>query len=233
MITITYISKIPFSTKFMETVAVQPDLRLEGQVCFSEDTVAITNKLNPEFIVMDTDELSISDTKEMITQLKETMPKVKVITLVSTTNIGNLFHIIEGGGDSILEKHANVEDEVIRTIRSVQQAHFVMPQILTDVLIERLDEMKHDNYDFFQKRLEASDIELSVKESEVAYYLKSNMRNRDIAEQIGVTEGTVKVHISNIYRKLNIKGRKNVVEYLSIVMSNESEIERRLELSSL
>ncbi|WP_176330353.1 response regulator transcription factor [Oceanobacillus rekensis] len=233
MITITYISKNTFSTQFIENVLMQPDMGLNGQVFFSEDTVAITNKLDPEVILMDSDEIPISNTMEIMTQLKETNPSVKILLLVSTVNNGNLFHFIEAGADSILEKHSTVTDEVIDTIRSVRNAHFAMPQKLIEELIERMVEMKDDNYDFFQKRLTSNGAVLSVKESEVAYYLKQNMRNRDIAKQIGVIEGTVKVHISNIYRKLNIKGRKNVVEYLNRIMSNKNDTERKLEFSSI
>ena len=64
-----------------------------------------------------------------------------------------------------------------------------------------------------------------MKESLVAYFLKKNLRNNEIAERIQLREGTVKVHISQIYKKINIRGRKNVVQYLNKIMSNRVRME--------
>ena len=64
-----------------------------------------------------------------------------------------------------------------------------------------------------------------MKESLVAYFLKKNLRNGEIAECIQLREGTVKVHISQIYKKINIRRRKNVVQYLNKIMSNRVRME--------
>ncbi|MGJ9458097.1 DNA-binding response regulator [Oceanobacillus sp. CF4.6] len=229
MIKLAYISRIPFSITLTQRMEGESGIELMGRIYVTKNTVAITKELDPQVIVMDTDSTPINDTVETIFQIKELIPEVKIITLVNTSEPSNFSHIIEAGGDGIIEKHYNHLAEVMDAIRSVQNAHFAMLQTLHEVLIERLVELKHDNYDFFHKRLAASGVELSVKEAEVAYYLRRNLRNREIAECMGITEGTVKVHISNIYRKLNIKGRKNVVEYLNRIMSNSSSSDRILE----
>ncbi|MFC4025122.1 helix-turn-helix transcriptional regulator [Oceanobacillus longus] len=230
MIKLAYISKVPFSSMLTQRMEGESGIEIMGRIYLTENTIEITKDLNPQVVALDTDSMSINETAQTILHLKEMMPEVKIITLVNTSEPVYCFHIIEAGGDSIIEKHSEIlADDVMDNIQSVQNAHFAMPQTLIGKFIERLDELKHDNYDFFQKRLTAIGAELSVKEAEVAYYLRQNLKNREIAVHLEITEGTVKVHISNIYRKLNIKGRKNVVEYLERVMSNSSGSDRILE----
>ncbi|WP_432806673.1 LuxR C-terminal-related transcriptional regulator [Oceanobacillus profundus] len=55
--------------------------------------------------------------------------------------------------------------------------------------------------------------------------LTFSRKTYEIAECIQLREGTVKVHISQIYKKINIRGRKNVVHYLNKIMSNRVRIE--------
>nr|WP_245347581.1 LuxR C-terminal-related transcriptional regulator [Oceanobacillus polygoni] len=96
---------------------------------------------------------------------------------------------------------------------------------MTAILLKRLAELKNDNFDLFRKRLLENDIPISTKESLVAYFLKKDLRNSEIAQRIQLREGTVKVHISQIYKKINIKGRENMVQYLNEIMSNHVRME--------
>lgn len=52
---------------------------------------------------------------------------------------------------------------------------------------------------------------LSVREHAVVQHVLKGLRNRDIAAQLGVTEGTVKVHLHNIFEKLEISSRTELV----------------------
>ena len=54
---------------------------------------------------------------------------------------------------------------------------------------------------------------LTARELDVVRAIASGLRNRAIAEQLRVTEGTVKVHLHNIYRKLGLHSRLSLVIY--------------------
>jgi DNA-binding NarL/FixJ family response regulator len=55
---------------------------------------------------------------------------------------------------------------------------------------------------------------LTSKEKELANLVRYGMSNKQIANTLGISEGTVKVHLHNIYRKMNLGGRIN----LAVVM---------------
>ena len=52
---------------------------------------------------------------------------------------------------------------------------------------------------------------LTQREVEIVQAVATGMRNRDIAKKLHVTEGTVKVHLHNIYEKLNVRTRVELV----------------------
>ncbi|MEC0371115.1 response regulator transcription factor [Paenibacillus chibensis] len=53
---------------------------------------------------------------------------------------------------------------------------------------------------------------LSTREVEVLHKLALGLRNQDIAKALYLSEGTVKNYISNIYSKLNVKGRREAAD---------------------
>ena len=54
---------------------------------------------------------------------------------------------------------------------------------------------------------------LSSREREILRMVAGGLRNRAIAEKLGIGEGTVKVHVHNIYEKLDVNGRIELVLY--------------------
>ncbi|WP_067729058.1 response regulator transcription factor [Oceanobacillus damuensis] len=223
MTTVAYISKIPFSKQVTEKIENYGSLKLIDCIEYKRDAILTIQQMKPEIVIMDMEEMQIETIIKMIQCIKSTVPDVKLITSANNLQSVYYFQIIEAGIDSIIEKRSDFANNLIRTIIYAQNNYFVIPTALTAEFVERLDELRHDNFDFFNKRLNEYSSNLSVKEVEVAYYLRQNMRNGEIAEKLNITEGTAKVHISKIYKKINIKGRKNMVEYLDRIMSNGRE----------
>ncbi len=54
---------------------------------------------------------------------------------------------------------------------------------------------------------------LTPRELEIVRWVAQGMRNKEIARQVGIAEGTVKQHMHNIYEKLGVQGRVNLVRY--------------------
>ncbi|WP_010648189.1 response regulator transcription factor [Oceanobacillus massiliensis] len=220
MITILTINKNPLYDNFIQVINKHKAIELKGSVHCGNDTVSIAAELDPDVIIVDTQLIARRESAELLKQLKRNLPKVKIITLVNNSDPTYYFQLIESGCDSIIDEYSNLTEKIVDSILSVtQNAYFNVPFSFMGRLVDRLDELRQDNYDLFNKRLYENELYLSVKEAEVAYYLRRNLKNREIAEYLLITEGTVKVHISNIYRKINVKGRKNVIEYLNRIMS--------------
>ncbi|MFD1446643.1 helix-turn-helix transcriptional regulator [Oceanobacillus profundus] len=222
MATILYISKTPFSKLILQKIEEQTEMELIGCVLYTTNGLDIEEQ--PNVVLLDTESIALPEVTAAIKQLKAANPFVKVITIVGASQLDDSMAIIEAGSDSVIEKRPNFEDKLMLVIL-IQDAHYYAPSSVILDLLERLDELKKDNFDLFRKRLGENGIHISMKESLVAYFLKKNLRNNEIAECIQLREGTVKVHISQIYKKINIRGRKNVVHYLNKIMSNRVRME--------
>jgi DNA-binding NarL/FixJ family response regulator len=64
-----------------------------------------------------------------------------------------------------------------------------------------------------EKRTSAAARLLSSREREIVRLVMSGLRNRAIAERLSISEGTVKVHMHNIYEKLDVTGRIELTNY--------------------
>jgi len=62
----------------------------------------------------------------------------------------------------------------------------------------------------FDNKNYISEFNLSKKENEILNLIVQNKRNKEIASELFISVNTVKFHIKNIYRKLNIKNRKQI-----------------------
>lgn len=112
------------------------------------------------------------------------------------------------------------EDEVLEAINLGAQG-VVLKEAASEVLVQCLRQV-HAGSEWIdedlarrararasQRRVSLREVAsaLTPREIEVVRLLSRGLRNRDIAERTGITEGTVKVHLHNIYEKLGLGGR--------------------------
>nr|WP_285845031.1 LuxR C-terminal-related transcriptional regulator [Oceanobacillus profundus] len=74
-----------------------------------------------------------------------------------------------------------------------------------------------NNKQIFTLRLERLGYTFTNREIDIAFLLKENYTNQQIAQKLFLGEGTVKNYISEIYNKLNIRNRAKVIEFFGNV----------------
>ncbi len=94
---------------------------------------------------------------------------------------------------------------------------------LEAALYDRHQNERLTEYDVRQKITQspaASEIleKLTPREREVLYWVVEGKQNREIAEQLGIVEGTVKTHVSSILNRLNRRNRVDLVNYASKIL---------------
>ena len=172
----------------------------------------------PNLVLFDVDDIRRCDVVSTITCLKKKVKEISIIMMTSSLDNVILLEAIQAGVDSLLLKDFQMEDAILHSIHHTIKDHSILPPTTTKALIERVMDLKENNIGLFHHRLHENDISLTLREAEVAYLMKQGLKNGLIAQKLNVNEGTVKVHVSKIYHKLNIKGRKNVVAFLNEIM---------------
>jgi len=153
----------------------------------------------PEVAVLDVQMPGLTGV-QVLAALKEETLNTRVILLTASASDEQVVTAVKLGVSGILLKEA-AADDLLECIRSVS----VGLQWLDDELVPGALE----RYRQEQNRSRATnDFEtLTPRELQISELVARGLSNKEIARQIGVSDGTVKIHLSNIYQKLNITNR--------------------------
>ena len=105
---------------------------------------------------------------------------------------------IAGGARGLLFKNSSADD-IARSVRKVAAGRYEFPKDLAEAVRKRRMQG--------HKILQWPGQRLTPREREVTRLAIKGLSNREIGRHMGLTEGTVKIHLHNIYKKLNISNR--------------------------
>lgn len=183
---------------------LEEDLRVVGEASNGEEGVQQALHLRPSVILTDVQMPRMSGV-EATQAICAAWPAAKVIVLTTFNRDDYVFQSIRAGAMGYLLKDAPAE-QLIGTIRRVHAGDvFIQPEIASRALRELAarDERPAGGVLPF---------DLSEREREVLVLLAQGSSNREIAERLHITEGTVKNHVSNILGKLQAENRTQAAD---------------------
>ena len=144
----------------------------------------------------------------MTGELRKRAPAIKILALTADGDQYHLSQMIKAGASGYILKDADSESlyEAIRTV--AQGDSYLPPQLLSIVLNEFRQTSTGE-----KKVAAPKELGLTPRELEIIGYIASGENNKDIAEKIFISEKTVKNHVTNILRKMNLEDRTQVVVY--------------------
>jgi DNA-binding NarL/FixJ family response regulator len=178
---------------------LEPGLRVIGEAADGESGVKQALELRPDVVLMDVQMPHLNGVAAT-TQLCRQWPEAKVIILTTFDRDDYVYQGVRAGALGYLLKDAPAH-QLIETIRRVHAGEvFIQPEIASRALREMM-------------RPTTSTIEsLSEREREVLVLLAQGASNKDMAEKLFITEGTVKNHVSNILAKLQAENRTQAAD---------------------
>ena len=182
-------------------LAIQPDLQVVGEARNGEDALRLAGILKPDVILMDL-RMPVLNGVAATRQLKRTQPEIKVIVLTTFDDDEDVFEGLRAGAVGYLLKDV-ASEQVVEAIRAVARgAAFLQPAITGKVIAEfaRLSP-------FLAPQAHALDEPLSERELEILRRLSQGASNKEIADDLVITVGTVKNHVTSILAKLGVRDR--------------------------
>ena len=178
---------------------LEPGLRVVGEASDGESGVKMALEMRPDIVLMDVQMPRLNGV-EATAQLCRQWPAAKVIILTTFDRDDYVYQGVRAGALGYLLKDAPA-NRLIETIRRVHNGEvFIQPEIASRALREMM-------------RPTTSTLEsLSEREREVLVLLAQGASNRDMAEKLFITEGTVKNHVSNILAKLQAENRTQAAD---------------------
>jgi DNA-binding NarL/FixJ family response regulator len=171
----------------------RPDFQVAGAAGSVEEAVAMAERLDPDLVLLDL-ELPDRDGVEAIPELTAKAPNTRVLVFTAYDNDEHVFGAIKAGAKGYLLKGAT-GDEIARAIRIVHGGgSHLEPRVAAKVLAEVGSPQR-------------SKSRLSGREREVLRLVANGLANKQIAASLGITERTVKFHVTSILNKLGADNR--------------------------
>jgi DNA-binding NarL/FixJ family response regulator len=174
----------------LEALAREAGFDVVGQGTRPEDAVELVDRHDPELLVCDLTVL------ERLGQIRETKPDLRVVMVSNSRNPSDIDQALRGGVDVYVFKTSHPED-IACAMRQAFEVTFVIGS-------KHAAEADH-GADVAASRIRNAG--LTRRELEMLTYISDGSSNREIARRLWVTEQTVKFHLSNIYRKLDVANR--------------------------
>jgi DNA-binding NarL/FixJ family response regulator len=186
-----------------DVLAKIDDFEVVGEAGDGEQAIEISEKLNPDIVLMDISMPKINGL-EATRLIKAAHPKISVLVLTVHTDDEYILDILQAGAAGYLIKSVFGE-EVVEAIRAVVSGDMVLSPIIGQHLI------KHAARYPTKPLVLTSGEKLSIREQEILKLAAQGHGNKDIARILDINLRTVKGYLTEIFSKLQVGSRTEAV----------------------
>lgn len=170
----------------------QDDVVSVGEAADGKSAIEQYRTLRPDVVVMDLRMPGLGGV-EATTQIRREFPTARIIILTTYEGDEDIHRALAAGAQGYLLKHA-VSKELLDSIREVYSGR----RHITPAMAARLAE-------------HTPRVGLTSRELEVVHLIATGLRNKEIGAKLDIAEGTVKIHLKNIFGKLEVIDRTQAV----------------------
>jgi len=181
-----------------DLIGMEGCLEMIGEAASGEEGLELVATLHPDLILLDLN-MKGMDGIETLKRLKEKEPDTRVIMLTVSDNEDDVVTALRAGADGYLLKDMEPED-TLEYLRQAARGKLVISERLTELLAHALrTEGTHPR--------DTSQAGLTDREEQILRLIAQGLSNKMIARKLDITEGTVKVHVKHLLKKLNLRSR--------------------------
>ena len=167
------------------------DIVLVGSAGDGAEAAEVVAREHPDVVLMDLSMPGV-DGVEATRLILEADPTARVVVLTSFADDGHISDALRAGAIGYLLKHAE-PDELLGAIRAAAAGDAPFDPKAARVLLER--------------RSVRADQQLSPREEEVLRLVAAGLANKQIARRLGISERTVKAHLTNVFSRIDVTDR--------------------------
>ena len=183
-------------------------IQVVGEAINGRDAVELANRLQPDIILLDI-VMPEMDGIQATSRIIECSPGSRVIILTSFGEEERVLPAIRAGAQGYLLKDIPPRE----LVQAVRDAYLGKVQLHPEVAKKLMEMAAAKDQPRAASASEISDEGLTEREREVLSLIAEGKNNREIAEQLVISEKTVKTHVSNILNKLHLDDRTQAAIY--------------------
>ncbi len=186
-----------FRKAVLQLVAMTGDFEVVGEASSGPEGLELAQSLQPDMILLD---LNMRDMNgiEVLKVIKSWGLDARVVMLTVSDETADLVAALRAGADGYLLKEMEPEELLVK-LKQAARGQVTLSERLTRVLAHSL---RGDT-----RPRDPDEAGLSEQESRILDLIAQGMSNKLIARELNIADGTVKVHVKHLLRKLNLRSR--------------------------
>jgi len=181
----------------------RPEFLVAGEAGSGAEAVRLAQEHVPDVILMDLI-MPEMDGVEATRQVKNVSPRTQIVVLTSYYDDEHIFPALEAGATSYILKDVDM-DELATAIQRTAAGEVTLHPSVAARIVKELHGASHDETNPFA--------ELTQRELQVLKLIANGLGNPQIAQELVISEHTVKGHVSNILSKLHLADRTQAAAY--------------------
>ena len=177
------------------------DFLVVGEASDGVEGVKRAIQLRPHIILMDL-HMPIMNGLEALHLILQDIPDAVVLMLTVSEDADDLAKALKAGASGYLLKNIDA-DELIKALHKAKSGESVVSSAMTSKLVQQ----------FRRGEVAQNKVHLTPREQEILTSIARGGSNKEIARQFDITESTVKIHVQNILKKLELSSRVQAAIY--------------------
>ena len=183
----------------------EENVEIVGDAVNGIQMISAINDLKPDIVLHDI-KMPGLDTAEILSVIKSKGIKSLVITTHADDN--TIIEALKAGASGYLSINTTT-GELVKAIRAVHRGEMWIERKMISKIIEK----GTDDQVTTKERLNTDKEQLTPREQQVLALLTEGYTNKEIANKLFISEKTVKSHMNNIFKRLNVSGRLQAIVY--------------------
>ena len=184
----------------------QPNIKVIGEASNGCDAVEFAKVLHPDLIMMDIN-MPKCDGLQATRSIKQILPDTKIVMLTASDDDQYLFEAMKIGAQGYLLKDLELY-QLLDLLDSISKGEAILSSAMATKIFREFSRGNQTGNN------SGEDVEeLTEREKTILKYVAQGLMNKEIADTLGISENTVKIHLRNILEKLHLRNRIQAAVY--------------------
>jgi DNA-binding NarL/FixJ family response regulator len=179
-------------TGLAQLLSTVEDIELVGMAADGEAALDLVREFAPDVVLMDLS-MPVLDGVEATRRISAEFPDTKIVVLTSLSESSRIVDALNAGADGYLLKHAE-PDTLLNAIRAAHEGGAPLDPVAARAMLNN-------------RRRESPKVKLTDREHQVLKLVGEGMANKQIGRNLGISERTVKAHLTSIFQRIGVTDR--------------------------